>query len=507
VGPPLDEPLSDTERRILAALCEPYTRTEPERVPAANKSIADELFISVETVRTNLRLLYIRFGMGAETDLSPAQKRHRLAEIALTLDLTDGDAATGSAAPPARDAKAAGPPGAEPDSSPAAAVPAAGREHPVPRGRRGRRRIASAVAGAVAIVALGAVVATVLSAGEDRPSPGTHAQATAGTPAPVAANVLVLLDMSATMQRPLDANAPRGDTRMQTATQFVASGVANAHEHDRLGVWLFGGSGTRVSRECRGRLRTCELQPVAPATKAIRTRLPRRLLGLRGGGSDAPPYAVVGRAVQALRALRPPRSTVSSVLVITDGGAQATLSGVSELAAARRSDHIQVLLVTTGAKHLCDGVLERAIRARFQGACYEVSTVPQAEAARDAILPKLRAQPSAQVREAAATTAANTATTTARPTRPGGAGRSATRSGRCPNGRIRVPNVIGKVHQLAQDTMQAAGLILLRERDATGRGRRLIFDRDWRTVRQRPSAGSCVAADTVVVLYARMIRE
>ena len=321
--------------------------------------------------------------------------------------------------------------------------------------------------------------------------------------------MLVLLDMSATMQRPLDANTRRGDTRIQTATQFVASGVTNAHEDDRLGVWLFGGSGTRPPGECRGRSRTCELQPIAPATRAIRTGLPPRLRRLRGRGRDTPPYAVIGRAVQNLRALRPPPSTVSSVVVITDGGAEATLSGVSELAAARRSDRIQVLLVTAGAGHPCGGALERAIKARFPGACYEVSTVPQAEAALEAILPKLRTQPSAQVREAPASTATNTAKpTTARPPRAGGAGRSAVaRSGRCPSGRIRVPNVVGKVHQLAQDTMQAAGLIRLRERDATGRERRLIFDRDWRTVRQRPSAGSCVSADTIVVLYARMIRE
>ena len=504
--PPPQEPLSDTERRILAALCEPYTRTEPEHVPAANKAIADELFISVETVRTNLRLLYSRFGMGGETDLSPAQKRHRLAEIAVTLDLTDADAGAGRAVAPARDAEAGGPPAAEPGSLPAAAVPAPGRARPAPPGRRGRPGIVLVVAAAaVAVVAIVAVVATVLSAGEDRPNSGAPAQATIATPTLVAANVLVLLDVSATMQRSLDANAPRGDTRMQTATQFVASGVANAYERDRLGVWLFGGSGTRPPGDCRGRSRTCELQPVAPATRAVRTGLPPRLRRLRGRGSDTPPYAVIGRAVETLRALRPPPGTVSSVLVITDGGSEATLAGVSELAAARRNDHIQVLLVTAGGRHLCDGALGRAINARFPGACYEVSTVAQAEAALEAILPRLRTQPSAQVREAPATTAT---TTTAQASRAGGAGRSSVpRSGRCPSGRIRVPNVVGKVHQLAQDTMQAAGLILLMERDATGRERRLIFDRDWRTVRQRPSAGSCVSADTVVVLYARMIRE
>ena len=38
-------------------------------------------------------------------------------------------------------------------------------------------------------------------------------------------------------------------------------------------------------------------------------------------------------------------------------------------------------------------------------------------------------------------------------------------------GDITVPNVTGKDHQLAQDTMQAAGLYNLREEDATGQDR------------------------------------
>ena len=41
-------------------------------------------------------------------------------------------------------------------------------------------------------------------------------------------------------------------------------------------------------------------------------------------------------------------------------------------------------------------------------------------------------------------------------------------------GDITVPDVVGKDHQLAQDTMQAAGLYSLAEEDATGQGRLLI---------------------------------
>src|SRR5687767_612899 len=41
-------------------------------------------------------------------------------------------------------------------------------------------------------------------------------------------------------------------------------------------------------------------------------------------------------------------------------------------------------------------------------------------------------------------------------------------------GRITVPNLVGKDHQLAQDTLQAEGLYSLDEKDATGQGRLLL---------------------------------
>jgi hypothetical protein len=68
---------------------------------------------------------------------------------------------------------------------------------------------------------------------------------------------------------------------------------------------------------------------------------------------------------------------------------------------------------------------------------------------------------------------------------------------------ITVPNVVGKDHQLAQDTMQAAGLYNLDEEDATGQGRMLLFDRNWTTVAQDPAAGQCVPEDTTVMLSAK----
>ncbi|MDN3356302.1 PASTA domain-containing protein [Actinomadura sp. DC4] len=72
---------------------------------------------------------------------------------------------------------------------------------------------------------------------------------------------------------------------------------------------------------------------------------------------------------------------------------------------------------------------------------------------------------------------------------------------------IKVPAVVGRNHQLAQNTMQAAGLYNLREKDATGRGRLLIWDRNWVVVRQSPPAGRRVRPDTVITLYSKKIGE
>ena len=61
------------------------------------------------------------------------------------------------------------------------------------------------------------------------------------------------------------------------------------------------------------------------------------------------------------------------------------------------------------------------------------------------------------------------------------------------SGDITVPNVVGKDHQLAQDTMQAAGLYNLVEEDATGQDRMLLWDRNWTVVGQDPPGGTTVS--------------
>ncbi len=74
-------------------------------------------------------------------------------------------------------------------------------------------------------------------------------------------------------------------------------------------------------------------------------------------------------------------------------------------------------------------------------------------------------------------------------------------------GSITVPDVEGKNHQLAQDTMQAAGLYNLVEEDCSGQGRALILDRNWQVQKQTPAAGTKVSADKAITLCSQKIGE
>lgn len=67
--------------------------------------------------------------------------------------------------------------------------------------------------------------------------------------------------------------------------------------------------------------------------------------------------------------------------------------------------------------------------------------------------------------------------------------------------------VVGLNHQLAQDTMQAAGFYYLTEQDATGQGRLLINDRNWVVVSQQPAGGTRAAPDTKIILRSKKIGE
>jgi len=72
-------PLTPVQRKILVALCRPV-KLSAYGAPASNREIAEEVFLSVDAVKANLRALFETFEV---SDLPQNQKRIRLAELAL----------------------------------------------------------------------------------------------------------------------------------------------------------------------------------------------------------------------------------------------------------------------------------------------------------------------------------------------------------------------------------------------------------------------------------------
>jgi pSer/pThr/pTyr-binding forkhead associated (FHA) protein len=77
---PLTLELSPAQRRVLVALCRPYSQGEEFARPATNQDIAQELTLTVAAVKTHLRTLFVRFGLDG---LPQNEKRARLAQDAL----------------------------------------------------------------------------------------------------------------------------------------------------------------------------------------------------------------------------------------------------------------------------------------------------------------------------------------------------------------------------------------------------------------------------------------
>ncbi len=72
--------VTDTQRRVLIALCRPFREGSEFASPATNKQIAEDVFLGVDAVKAHLRALFEKFDVG---DLPQNQKRIRLAELAL----------------------------------------------------------------------------------------------------------------------------------------------------------------------------------------------------------------------------------------------------------------------------------------------------------------------------------------------------------------------------------------------------------------------------------------
>jgi DNA-binding CsgD family transcriptional regulator len=76
-------PLTESQRKLLIALCRPIVQSS-SATPATNPQIAAEVFLSVDAVKAHMRHLFDRFGLG---DLPQNEKRTRLVTIVLSSGL------------------------------------------------------------------------------------------------------------------------------------------------------------------------------------------------------------------------------------------------------------------------------------------------------------------------------------------------------------------------------------------------------------------------------------
>ncbi len=77
-------PLTDTQRRVLIALCRPYRNGSEFAVPSTNQEIAAEVCLGIDAVKMNLRTVSARLGLEG---LPQNHKRARLAETVLQLGI------------------------------------------------------------------------------------------------------------------------------------------------------------------------------------------------------------------------------------------------------------------------------------------------------------------------------------------------------------------------------------------------------------------------------------
>lgn len=71
--------LSETQRKVLIALCRPFKNSTAFVTPATNDEIAGELYLSVDAVKKHMRALFEKFGV---EHLPQNEKRARLVERA-----------------------------------------------------------------------------------------------------------------------------------------------------------------------------------------------------------------------------------------------------------------------------------------------------------------------------------------------------------------------------------------------------------------------------------------
>ena len=80
----LEQILAPMQRKVLIALCRPLEGSSSASTPATNRQVAAEVCLSVDAVKSQLRVLCDRFGLSG---LPQNEKRGRLAQAVLAAGL------------------------------------------------------------------------------------------------------------------------------------------------------------------------------------------------------------------------------------------------------------------------------------------------------------------------------------------------------------------------------------------------------------------------------------
>jgi hypothetical protein len=72
---------------------------------------------------------------------------------------------------------------------------------------------------------------------------------------------------------------------------------------------------------------------------------------------------------------------------------------------------------------------------------------------------------------------------------------------------MKMPNIVGMTVQDAQDLLQSKGSYSMDQQDATGMGRWLLLDDNWKVCSQRPAPGARFTSSTRVRVNAVKLHE